>query len=177
MLDIPWKNRIIFFGQSNRKYRNKLFDKISKYASEVVRDNYESIRKAYVKYFFKNAEFSDYSGCVDLNSLCIKKGNIHADWLGTGGLYEESIIEEKPEDYAIKDMDLIFPRYSIYTLAFNLNGDILFDTVEKYGSTENQMAALYRNYDAYHLDFMNTIIENSRKDPSFLLQDEDDFIV
>ncbi len=177
MLDIPWKNRIIFFGQSNRKYRNKLFDKISKYASEVDRDNSESIRKAFVKYFFKNAEFSEYSGCVDLSTLCIKNGNIYADWLGTGGLYEESIIEEKSEDYAIRDMDLLFPRFSIYTIAFNLNDDILFDTVEKYGSIENQMDELRHDYDAYHIDFMNTIIENSRKDHSFLLQDEDDFIV
>ena len=177
MLDIPLKNRIIFFGQSDRKYRDKLFDKISKYASEVVRDNYESIHRAYVKYFFKNAEFSQYSSCVDLSALCIKNGNIHADWIGTGGLFESSIIDEKPEDYAIRDMDLIFPRYSIYTLAFNLNGDILFDTLEKYGSIENQMNELRHDSDAYHFDFMNTIIENSRKDPSFLLQDEDDFIV
>ena len=177
MLDIPWKNRIVLFGTDDIEYHNKLIDKISKYASEIVRDNYESIRKTFVKYFFKNAEYSQYSGCIDMSTLHIDSGNVNADWLGTGGLYEESIIDEKPEDYAIRDMGLLFPKCSIYTIAFNLNGDILFDTLEKYGSIENQMNELRHDGDAYHFDFMNTIIENSRKDPSFLLQDEDDFIV
>lgn len=177
MLDIPWKNRIVLFGTDADEHRNKLLEKISRYASEVVRDNSDSIRKVFAKYFFENAEYSQYSGCIDMSNLHIDGGNVNADWLGTGGLYEESIIEEKPESYAIKDMGLLFPKCSIYTIAFNLNGDILFDTVEKYGTIQNQMDELRHNCDAYHLDFMNTIIENNQKDPALLLQDEDDFIV
>lgn len=107
----------------------------------------------------------------------MKCGSVNADWLGTGGLHEELIIEEKPESYAIKDMGLLFPRCSVYTIAFNLNGDILFDTVEKYGTIQNQMDELRHDSDAYHIDFMNTLIENNQKDPALLLQDEDDFIV
>lgn len=174
---IPWKNRIVLFGTDADEHRNKLLEKISRYASEVVRDNSDSIRKVFTKYFFENAEYSQYSGCIDISTLHIDGGNVNADWLGTGGLYEESIIEEKPESYAIKDMGLLFPKCSIYTIAFNLNGDILFDTVEKYGTIQNQMDELRHNCDAYHLDFMNTIIENNQKDTSLLLQDEDDFIV
>lgn len=177
MLDIPWKNRIVLFGTDAIDHRNKLIEKISRYASEVDRDNSDSIRKAFVKYFFKNAEYSHYSGCIDMGTLHIKGGSVNADWLGTGGLNEELIIEEKPECYAIKDMGLLFPRCSIYTIAFNLNGDILFDTIEKYETIENQMNELRHDCDAYHLDFMNTIIENNQKDPALLLQDEDDFIV
>ena len=177
MLDIPWKNRIVLFGTDADEHRNKLLEKISRYASEVVRDNSDSIRKVFAKYFFENAEYSQYSGCIDISTLHIDGGNVNADWLGTGGLYEESIIEEKPESYAIKDMGLLFPKCSIYTIAFNLNGDIIFDTVEKYGTIQNQMDELRHNCDAYHLDFMNTIIENNQKDPALLLQDEDDFIV
>lgn len=177
MLDIPWKNRIILFGTNADEHRNKLIGKISRYASEVDRDNSESVRKAFVKYFFKNAEYSQYSGCIDMSTLHIESGNVNANWLGTGGLYEESIIEEKPKNYAIINMSLLFPRCPIYTIAFNLNGDILFDTIEKYGSIENQMDELHLNFVAYHNDFMNTIIENNQKDPSLLLQDEDDFIV
>lgn len=174
---VPWKNRIVLFGTDADEHRNKLLEKISRYASEVVRDNSDSIRKVFAKYFFENAEYSQYSGCIDISTLHIDGGNVNADWLGTGGLYEESIIEEKPESYAIKDMGLLFPKCSIYTIAFNLNGDILFDTVEKYGTIQNQMDELRHNCDAYHLDFMNTIIENNQKDPALLLQDEDDFIV
>lgn len=177
MLDIPWKNRIVLFGTDADEHRNKLLEKISRYASEVVRDNSDSIRKVFAKYFFENAEYSQYSGCIDISTLHIDGGNVNADWLGTGGLYEESIIEEKPESYAMKDMGLLFPKCSIYTIAFNLNGDILFDTVEKYGTIQNQMNELRHNCDAYHIDFMNTIIENNQKDSSLLLQDEDDFIV
>lgn len=177
MLDIPWKNRIVLFGTAAIDHRNKLIEKISRYASEVVRDNSESIHRTFVKYFFKNAGYSQYSGCIDMGTLHITQGNVHADWLGTGGLSEESIIEEKPEYYAIKDMVLLFPRCSIYTIAFNLNGDILFDTIEKYGSIENQINELRHNSDTYHIDFMNTIIENNQKAPDLFLQDEDDFIV
>lgn len=167
MLDIPWKNRIVLFGTDAYEHRNKLLEKISRYASEVDKDNSESIRKAFVKYFFRNAEYSHYSCCIDMSTLHMKCGSVNADWLGTGGLSESLIIEEKPESYAIKDMDLIFPRCSVYTIAFNLNGDILFDTIEKYGTMQNQMNA----------DFMNTLIENNQKDLALLLQDEDDFIV
>lgn len=174
---IPWKNRIILFGTDADEHRNKLLEKISRYASEVDRDNSDSIRKTFLKYFFENAEYSQYSGCIDISTLHIDGGNVNADWLGTGGLYEELIIEEKPECYAIKDMGLLFPKCSIYTIAFNLNGDILFDTVEKYGTIQNQMDALRHDSDAYHIDFMNTLIENNQKDPALLLQDEDDFIV
>ena len=53
MLDIPWKNRIVLFGTDAIDHRNKLIEKISRYASEVERDNSESIRKVFVKYFFK----------------------------------------------------------------------------------------------------------------------------
>lgn len=165
MLDIPWKNRIVLFGTNDIEYHNKLIDKISRYASEVDRDNSESVRKAFVKYFFKNAEYSQYSGCIDMSTLHIESGNVNANWLGTGGLNEESIIEEKPKNYAIINMSLLFPRCLIYTIAFNLNGDILFDTVEKYGSIENQIDELHHNFVAYHNDFMNTIIENNQKDP------------
>ena len=58
MLDIPWKNRIVLFGTDADEHRNKLLEKISRYASEVDRDNSDSIRKAFVKYFFGNAEYS-----------------------------------------------------------------------------------------------------------------------
>ena len=174
---VPWKNRIVLFGTDADEHRKKLLEKISRYASEVVKDNSESIRKAFVKYFFRNAEYSYYSGCIDISTLHMKDESVNADWLGTGGLSETEIIEEKPENYAIRDMGLLFPRCSVYTIAFNLNGDILFDTVEKYGTIQNQMDELRHDCDAYLVNFMNTIIENNQKDPSFLLQDEDDFIV
>lgn len=103
--------------------------------------------------------------------------NINADWLGTGGLSESEIIEENPEHYAINDMGLLFPKCSVYTIAFNLNGDILFDTVEKYGTIQSQMDELRNDCDACLVNFMNTLIENNQKDPALLLQDEDDFIV
>lgn len=177
MLDIPWKNRIVLFSTDADEHRNKLLEKISRYASEVDRDNSESIRKAFVKYFFGNAEYSHYSGCIDIATLHMNGESVNADWLGTGGLHEELIIEEKPETYAIRDMGLLFPRCSVYTIAFNLNGDILFDTVEKYGSIENQMDELRHDCDTYLMNFMNTLIENNQKDTSLLLQDEDDFIV
>lgn len=177
MLNIPWKNRIVLFGTEDIDCRNKLIDKISRYASEVDRDNSESIRKAFIKYFFRNAEFSQYSGCVDISSLCVKCDYAYADWLGSGGLAEQEIIQEKPSRYVIRDMSLLFPRYAIYTIVFNLNGDILFDTIENYGSIKNQIAELRRDCRAYHTDFINIIIENNKKDRTFLLQDEDDFIV
>lgn len=174
---IPWKNRIVLFGTDADEHRNRLLEKISRYASEVERDNSESIYRAFVKYFFKNAEYSHYSGCIDIATLHMKGESVNADWLGTGGLSEAEIIEENPEHYAIRDMGLLFPRCSVYTIAFNLNGDILFDTVEKYGTIQNQMDELRHDCDAYLMNFMNTIIENNQKDNSLLLQDEDDFIV
>lgn len=174
---VPWKNRIVLFGTDAGEHRNRLLEKISRYAGEVDRDNPESIRKAFVKYFFRNAEYSCYSGCIDIGTLRMNGENIVADWLGTGGLSEPEIIEENPEHYAINDMGLPFPKCSAYTIAFNLNGDILFDTVEKYGTMQSRTDGLRNDRDACPVNFMNTLIENNQKDPVLLLQDEDDFIV
>lgn len=170
-----WKDWIIFLGFEPGEYNNAIvmMKKWKDYLAEHEL-NAKSL-KTFSKWLFDDSLVRIWhSCCLSCYSIHLEGSHIAADWLDGGGLnglprvFAEHKDETRIEDfdnYDITDLQISFfeNTESYYVLGMTLDGHIVIDTKEKFGSIEEQERRYKESNSEYLMDFIKTVKENHKK--------------
>ena len=86
--------------------------------------------------------------------------------------------KENVSAYPVTNCLLGFLESEYFHLVFNANGDILYDSKEKFGTMKAQKEYMETDLTQYLNDILAAIKDgNKKEDNTVILTDEDDFIV
>lgn len=179
---VPWKNRIFFFGfgydtlNSEKCYNYTTFkEQLSKYTEHVIKDNASSIIDCIVRYLASRSEYT-HSCCLDYETLRIENNRLMGNWLATGGLRDIELKEENTK-YVIDGHLIRFLNSSFFHIVFDANGNLIYDSKDKFKTMANQIKYMEEDEHRYVNDILDAIKASYEKSDLMILQDEDDFIV
>lgn len=170
-----WKDWIIFLGFKPSEYDNAIVvTKMWKDHLATHGLNADSL-ETFNKWLFNSSHVRIWhSCCLSCYSMHIEGPHIAADWIDGGGLtnlptvFAEHGDETRIEDfdaYDITDLQIHFfeDTSSYLVLGLTLDGHIVLDTKEKFGSIDEQKRKYKESNNDYLMDFMKTVKENHKK--------------
>lgn len=177
-MDEIWKDWIIFLGFAPEEYNNAIT--VTKMWNDYLAEhglNAKSL-KVFNKWVFDGHYVRVWhSCCLSCNSLHIEitaEPHISADWVEGGGLDRlptvfanhkgETKLEEF-RDYDITDLRINFFEevQEFCVIGMTLDGHIVIDTCEKFGSIKEQGNKYKESHKAYLEEFIKTVKENHKK--------------
>lgn len=128
MITIPFENRIITIG-TYYSDKEKLLHDMNYF---IIDKPYNENKQKYRDFLVEQLKYAQFSTCMDYSTMIIADGGqLEANFIATGGLREEQLFEESFEKYAINGrcgVWFINSQQEIFTVAFNMEGKLLFTT-------------------------------------------------